>query len=172
MDSDSSVLMVLANHEFRDEEYLDTYDALRSAGIAVKIAAAVNEECIGTGGTEVGVNFTFDEVDPSQYEGIVFIGGVGIEGYLLDDSVHALAKAFNSAGKPIAAICWAPAILANAGILSGKQATSWSGAKEDLERGGASYTGTDVVIDGNIITANGPDAAMKFGSTIARMVAG
>lgn len=170
MESENSIAMVLANHEFRDEEYLDTMEALRSAGISVKIVAAINEDCIGTGGTEVGVDFTPDEIDSSQFEGIVFIGGVGIEGYLHDSDIHALAKGFYEAGKPVGAICWAPAILANAGVLQGKQATSWSGAQNDLIKGGATYTGTDVTIDGNIITANGPDAAMKFGRILAKVI--
>jgi len=60
----------------------------------------------------------------------------------------------------------APAILAKAGILDGKQATSWPGVKADLQSGGAGFTGEDVTIFQNIITADGPDSAKKFGEKI------
>lgn len=172
MGSDSQVLFVLANHDFKDEEYLETSQVLKEAGIAIKIAANSNEDCIGVTGTTVSVDYTFDEIDPIQYSAIVLIGGVGIQGYLHDEALHKLVKDFVSAGKIIAAICWAPAILANAGVLNGKKATVWQGAREDLEKGGATYTGESVTIDGNIITANGPDSASDFGFKLAEMIMG
>ncbi len=170
MGSDNIVLMVLANYEFRDEEYLDTLSALKDAGIETKIAALSNEDCKGIGGTLVSVDYTFDEIDMVQFSAIIFIGGLGVEDYLHDESVHSLAKTFHNNNKVVAAICWAPAILANAGVLSGKKATAWEGAKDVLMSSGAIYTGEQVTIDGKIVTANGPDAASKFGMAIAEMI--
>lgn len=172
MGTDNNALIILANHDFRDEEYLETYQALRDAGVETKIAANSNEDCRGVTGTTVSVDYTFDEIDPIQYSAVVLIGGVGIQGYLHDESLHKLVKDFLSSGKIVAAICWAPAILANAGVLNGKKATVWVGASEDLSKGGAEYTAEAVTVDGNIITANGPDAASKFGATIAEMIIG
>jgi len=172
MGSESNVLMVLANRDFRDEEYLETFEALNAAGIGVKIASSTNEDCVGVGGTIISTNYTLDEVDASQFDALVLIGGIGMEGYLHDETVHKIAKSFANAKKLIAAICWAPAILANAGLLVGKMDTSWSGASEDLTSHGATYTGSPLVIDGDIITANGPDAAMQFGTAIAKTLVG
>ncbi len=172
MGTDNNALIILANHDFRDEEYLDTSQVLREAGIAIKIAANSNEDCIGVTGTTVSVDFTLDEIDAAQFSAIVLIGGVGIQGYLHDDFLHKVIKDFVTNNKIISAICWAPAILANAGVLNGKKATAWQGAREDLEKGGATYTGESVTVDGNIITANGPDAASKFGAVIAEMIMG
>lgn len=168
MGSDSSAVMILANKDFRDEEYLETFEPLQAAGVNVKIASSSNEDCTGIGGTIVSTNFTFDEVDATQYDALILIGGVGIEGYLQDESVHKIIKSFVLLNKLVGAICWAPAILANAGVLAGKQATSWSGARKDLEEHGATYTGAPLSVDGNIITAIGPDAATQFGTLIAK----
>lgn len=172
MGTDNNALIVLANHDFRDEEYLETFQALRDAGVETKIAANSNEDCRGVTGTTVSVDYTFDEIDPIQYSAIVLIGGVGIQPYLHDEALHKIIKDFVSAGKIVAAICWAPAILANAGVLSGKKATVWQGASEDLQKSGAAYTGESVTVDGNIITANGPDSASDFGFKLAEMIIG
>ena len=172
MGADNNALLVLANYDFRDEEFKDTFQALKDAGIETKIAAMSNEDCKGVGGTLVSVDFTLDEVEAIQYGAIVFIGGIGIEDYLHDESVHALAKSFHESGKIIGAICWAPAILANAGILNGKRVTAWDGAKEDIVQSGATFTGEAISVDGTLITANGPDAASQFGMVIAKMIIG
>ena len=172
MGADNNALLVLANYDFRDEEYQDTFQALKDAGIETKVAALSNEDCKGIGGTTVSVDYTLDEVDAIQFSAIVFIGGIGIEDYLHDESVHAVAKSFFSAGKIVAAICWAPAILANAGILGGRNVTAWEGARNDITGAGANYTGEMVTIDGTLITASGPDAASQFGVILAKKIIG
>ena len=69
-------------------------------------------------------------------------------------------------GKVLAAICIAPSILANAGVLEGVEATSFPSEKGNLIAKGANYTGADLTVDGNTITANGPGAARKFGNAV------
>lgn len=172
MGSENKVVIILANHDFQDVEYSETAEAIRSAGIDVAIAAAVNEECKGIQGLEVSVDLALDEVDANQFDAIVVIGGVGVEAYLHDEAVHSLLKAFKDANKIVAAICWAPSVLANAGVLLGKKATVWSGAIDDLISNGAQYTAEPVTVDGKIVTANGPDSASRFGMTVAKMIAG
>jgi protease I len=77
-----------------------------------------------------------------------------------------LAKEFNKDGKVVSAICIAPSILANAGILNGKKATSFPSQRNNINAVGT-YTGTPVEVDGKIITGNGPQAAKDFGKKIA-----
>ena len=170
MDSEYQVIIFLANQDFKDEEYSGVKEELDSASIGGKIVAPEPGECIGMNGTELTVDMTSDNVNIEDFSGIVYIGGPGIERILNHTGAQTLAKAFFTAGKIVAAICWAPAILARAGVLNGKRATVWDGAKNDLIKGGAQYSGEVLTSDGNIITANGPDAAVIFGQAVAGAV--
>ena len=92
---------------------------------------------------------------------------------LENQEFHGLAQGFFKTGKILAAICIAPALLAKAGVLQDKKATVWSGPMDKspvniLKEGGAIYQNEDVVVDNNIITANGPEAAAKFGEALVR----
>jgi protease I len=109
---------------------------------------------------------TVSEVIVEDFDAVVFIGGPGMVEILGDESLQILAKKFYEAERLTTAICAASAILARAGVLRGKQATSWSGVEEDLKSGGAIYTGRTVTVDGKIITGNGPEAAREFGEKI------
>jgi protease I len=82
-----------------------------------------------------------------------------------------LVKEANRAGKVVSAICLAPVTLANAGLLEGKRATAYPSAESFLKWKGAIYTGNAVEVEGNIVTANGPEAAEEFAQAVAGMVA-
>jgi protease I len=77
-------------------------------------------------------------------------------------------------GKVLGAICWSPTILAKAGVLNGINATVWLGNDTEygmttnmvLAKYGANYAGQDLIIDGKIVTANGPPAAEKYAKAI------
>lgn len=168
MGNDNEVLIVISCIEFQDSELSGVKKALSEASIGVKIAAVGANECRGVSGTIAIPDFTLDDVDIERFDGIVFIGGPGIENYLHDQSVQNIARGFFESKKLVSAICWAVAILANSGILLGKSATSWDGAKKDLQKGGATYTGKPITVDGNIITANEPDSAIAFGQEIVK----
>ena len=106
----------------------------------------------------------------TDYDAVVFVGGVGAQEYWADSTAHAIAKAAVDSGKVLGAICIAPVTLGNAGVLSGKRATVWSSERERLEAGGAVYTGADVEVDGRVVTASGPGAAKEFGKRIATLL--
>ena len=101
---------------------------------------------------------------------VVFVGGSGAQKYYSNERALTIAREAYEKGKVLGAICIAPGILAKAGVLKGKNATIWdSGSGEFvkiLEENGAIYTGMNVEIDGNIITANGPHAAQGFAEAI------
>jgi protease I len=75
------------------------------------------------------------------------------------------------AGRPVAAICLSPPVLARAGVLAGKRATTFPAERAivELKRGGATYVEEPVVQDGIIVTANGPEAATAFGEALASL---
>ncbi len=163
-----SVLMIIAQANFRDEELLDTGEVLNNHNAHVVVASKGVEKAKGSLGAVVNVNKDISDVNVNDYDAIAFIGGPGADVYFNDQTALKIAKDSYENGKITAAICIAPVILANAGILDGKQATVFSTGKDDIEAKGATYTGDSVTQDGKIITANGPNAAKSFGHAIAR----
>jgi protease I len=166
------VLMVVAPENFRYEELFDTRNELEKAGIEVKVASTTKGivRAMFNAGT-VRPDFTLDEVEVENWDAIVFVGGTGCQVYFDNEQALSLARAAAEKGKKVCAICIAPVILANAGLLENRKATVWDDVfKEMLENKGAKYVNKSVVVDGNFITANGPEAAKEFGRTIAKQL--
>jgi len=90
--------------------------------------------------------------------------------YLKDKGLITLAKGFREEGKVTTAICVAPAILANAGVLKGVEATVFSSEVGALKAGGAKVSNQPVVVAGKIVTANGPAAAKQFGQKVVEVL--
>jgi protease I len=123
-------------------------------------------------GAQVQPTLLLANVQAADYDAVVFIGGTGAQQYFHDPVAHALAQETAKQGKLVAAICIAPATLANAGLLKGKKATCWKSEAETLKKGGATYTGQPVEADGKIITGSGPQAAKEFGLALAKALGG
>jgi protease I len=164
------VLFVIASENFRDEEYENPKVVLESRGIEVKTASSQLGERKGTLGKVVAVDLTLNQVDMKEYDGIVFVGGAGAVEYFNDEIALKLVREFYRANKVIGAICIAPSILANAGILQGKNATAFPSEENNLRKRGVNYTGESTTVDGKIITARGPEAAEEFGEKIAEVL--
>lgn len=168
--------MVIAPENFRDEELLMPKAILEEAGVEVTVASKGTAVAKGMLGAEVLVDKDVSEISVDEYDGVIFVGGGGAQIYFDDLEVLELARKFHETGKLTTAICIAPVILANAGILEGKNATVWSSATSQdrvkmIEERGAKYSGESVVSDGNIITADGPDSAQEFGKKIVEVLA-
>ena len=172
MQSDKNVLFVIAQKDFRDEEYEDSRKVIEEAGIGIKVASSTAGECYGINGLVIQADIDFSQAETNDFDGVVFVGGPGVQQYFADETVLGLAKQFALEGKLICAICWAPVILANAGLLKGKKVTAWSGAKDDLMKAGAIFSPQMVMVDGNIVTADGPGSAAEFGQKIADILIG
>jgi len=162
--------MFLAQENFRDEEYEIPESIFKKSGFEVQTASVSSGEAIGKFGTRVRIDLPLSQIHVDDYVAIVFVGGSGVSQLLGNLEVLNLARDFSKAGKLSAAICWAPQILANAGLLQGKKATVTPEEKETLEAKGAIYTGNPVEIDDSIITANGPKAAEEFGEKIIQFL--
>lgn len=165
-----NVLMVIAKDNFRDEELFHTKESIEEAGIKTTIASEEAGQCRGKLGATAEADLAISDANPNDYSAIVFVGGGGAAQYFDNQTSLNLAKEFKKEGKIIAAICIAPSILANADLLEGKKATSFSSEKENLEEKGAKFTGEPVTVDGKIVTANGPNAAKEFGKKIAELL--
>jgi len=163
------VLMIIAPENFRDEELFETKEVIESNGFSVAIASKSKGIKRGMLGGTAEASLSLSEINVDNYKAIIFVGGAGSSVYFDDKEALDIAKKAYENGKIVGAICIAPMILANAGILNGKRATVWNGNGEygdRLKESGADYTGNDVEKDGNIITANGPHAAKRFGEEI------
>ncbi|MDB4978718.1 MAG: protease [Candidatus Peribacteria bacterium] len=165
-------LIIIAQNGYQDLELKGTRDGLMAAGFTIVLASKEAGVCTGKlGGTEESA-VALRDVNTADYDRVAFIGGPGARELTDDSEAHRVAHAVVEAGKPLGAICIAPTILASAGILNGKKATVWN---EDsyqsgyLESLGAFYVDQPVVIDGIIITADGPDSAEEFGTSFATM---
>ena len=162
------VLFVVAPGNFRDEELFEPKAVLERAGVKTAIASRQAGTITGAGGGKASATIALQSADAANYDAIVFIGGPGASAYFNDSTAQQIAIDAVEQGKILAAICIAPSILANAGILEGKKATCFSGEAGNLQAKGANYTGQAVTVDGRIITANGPSAAKKFGEEILK----
>ena len=164
------VLMVIAHNGFRDEELARPKTLLEGAGYEVIIASSSLGEAKGMLGVKIKPHILLQDAKVADYEAVIFVGGIGAQQYWHDPMAHRLAQEAISQGKVLGAICIAPVILANAGVLQGKKATVWASEKRKLENRGAQYTGRMVEADGRIVTANGPQAAEAFGKEILRLL--
>ena len=171
----AKVLFIIAKNGFRDEELLIPAEILSQAGHQIFIASntEAGNFAYGAGGSKVKVDLNLNEVNPSDYDLVVFVGGPGALDNLNNEVSYQIAR--KAVLKKLAAICIAPTILALAGVLKGKKATVWSSSqyKESiniLKENGAEYQEKSVVVDGNIITANGPAAAKEFGEKLKEIL--
>lgn len=167
---DKSILIIISNYDFNEAEYLVPKNIFEENNIIVKIASLDGGKCYGSKGLVVEADLSVAKANVLDFDAVVFVGGNGVELYFDNIKTLDLVKEFNYAGKPIGAICFAPAVLAKAGILKGKRATVWNGAVSKIELAGATYTAEKVTVDKNIITANGPTAADEFAKKIVEMV--
>lgn len=164
------VALVIAEKQFRDEEYAVPRDMLQAAGFHVLTVSTSKNTAIGKLGLKVTPDTLITELEPAELDALVFIGGGGSEQYFTDPLAHHLAKTMVKLEKVLGAICIAPVILANAQVLKGKNATVFPDGAEVLQQQGANYTGTEVEVDGKLITGNGPEAAEAFGKALIRLL--
>ena len=169
------IAMIIAFSNFRDEEYFIPKKIFEKAGAEVITVSEKKGTAIGAGGGDTEVDLTFDELNLDGFDAIVFVGGPGSYKYIEDAKVHQVVRKAEEKGKIVAAICIAPAILAKVGVLEKKNATVWSSPLDKspikiLEENGAVYVDKNVVVDGKIITANGPHAAEEFGEKVLEVL--
>ncbi len=160
------VLMLIASNQFRDEEYQKPRAILEAAGAKVIVACSSLKEATGMLGLKVTPDILLQEARMSDYDAVIFVGGMGAMEYWENPTAQALAQSSFQSGKPTAAICLAPMTLANAGLLKGKRATIWKDAVTDFKTKGVLYTGKPVEKDGQLITGSGPAAAEEFGAAL------
>lgn len=163
----TTAVMLIAQQVFRDEEYSLPRAVLESHGVEVVTASEAEGPCSGKLGLVAQADMSLAQAVKREWDAVIFVGGAGAARFFDDPLAHELAAAALRGGAVLAAICIAPSTLARAGLLKGRQATAFPSQREDLIDHGAAWVDLPVVVDGSIITANGPDAAERFGEAIA-----
>jgi protease I len=167
------VLAVIAPERFRDEELAAPKHALEAAGHRVTVASTRAGAATGMLGAVVTPDVTLAQVDAAAVDALWIAGGAGAPAHLWDcGPLATLVRKVHAAGKPVAAICLAPPVLARAGVLAGCRATTFPTDRAilELKRGGAEYVREPVVRDGTTLTASGPEAAAAFGAELVNLL--
>lgn len=167
------ILLAIASYRFMDTEYTAPKKALEEIGCECVTASTVKGTCYGMHGELTESDLTFDEVNPEEYDGIVIAGGIGCQDELWrNEKLTNIANVIGTKGKFAAAICLAPVILAEAGLLIGKKAAvlGTPASLRVLELDKAIVTDEHVVVDGNIVTAKTPDDSEKFAEAIVKLI--
>jgi protease I len=111
------------------------------------------------------VDKTVEEVDTSDYDALMIPGGVGNPDQLRgDENMVAFVRDFFAQGKPVAAICHAPWLLVEAGVVRGRKITSWPTLQTDIRNAGGEWVDREVVVDEGLVTSRKPDDIPAFNS--------
>jgi protease I len=161
-------VMIIAFEGFRDEEYDVPKKILVKAGIEVTTASSKLGAARGKLGMAAKVDITLKGVNVPDYDAVIYVGGPGSYDYFDDPVAQGIAKDAVKEQKILAAICAAPSILANAGLLEGVKASCFAGEADNLKNKGARYSPSGLEVDGKIITADGPAHAKQFGQAIVK----
>lgn len=153
-------------------EALLVVDLLRRAKVEVTLASASGSLTVtGSHKVTITADALAEDVDYSDVDLVVLPGGIpGTPNLAASAAVTGAVKAQAAAGKKVAAICAAPSILANLGLLEGRKATAHASFQDKLA--GAEVLDQEVVVDGNITTSYGLGGAIPFGLELVRQLAG
>lgn len=162
----NSILYFLPAKHFNEEEFFITKNLLEKNGFKSFVTSDKGDFCEGSNGRKFRPDMKLENVHPNNFAGIVLTGGYGAKDYWTNSRLQRILNEFNDSKKMVAAICFAPVILANAGLLNGKAATCHFEAKQDFSRPEIEFKDVPVVVTKNIITANGPKASFEFAESV------
>lgn len=157
---------------FEEIEALTVVDVLRRANIHIEMVSVLRtKEVVGAHDIKVVSDILFEEANYEDCDMIIFPGGIpGILNLEEHKGLIKIIQEFYFRDKWIAAICAAPKILGNLGLLKDKKATCYPGFEEELV--GAKLSDKNVVLDSNIITSRGPGTAIAFSLKIVEVLLG
>ncbi len=172
--SDAKIL-IIATSGFEQSELVEPRDQLSSAGATVHVASPDGNDIKGWDGDDWGdtvkVDLAFDKVDAAQYDALVLPGGqINPDILRTMPEIVAFVRDFAHSGKPLAAICHAPWLLIEAGVVEGKRLTSYNSIRTDLANAGAEVVDEEVARDGNLITSRNPGDLDAFCKAIIEAV--
>lgn len=157
---------------FEETEAIGTIDVLKRGGVDIKIVSVTGDAFVESAhGVGIKADIYLSDVKAEEADALILPGGMpGAENLKKDMTVRSLVDAMYAKGRLVAAICAAPMVLGDLGLLRNKKATCYPGFESEMT--GAVATGQPVEQDGNIITGKGPAFAYRFGLAILAYLIG
>lgn len=161
-------IAILATDGFEQIELTRPQQEITDAGAEVHLVSLESGEIQGMNGDinkadTFQVDKTVDEVSASDYHGLVLPGGsINPDTLRMNDKAVAFVRDFFAQHKPVAAICHAPMLLIEAGVVDGRTLTSFASLKTDLENAQANWVDQEVVCDEGLVTSRSPDDLDAF----------
>lgn len=164
-------ILIIATDGFEQDELFRPREALLDAGAEVTLASIATDPITGEKHGEKGASITpdrtLDEVDSADFDLLLIPGGVANPDRMrMEPRAIEIVGAFADEGKPIAAICHGPWLLAEADLIDGRRVTSWPSIRTDLANAGADVVDEEVVVDGQLITSRKPDDIPAFNRAV------
>jgi protease I len=171
-----TIAFLVASEGLEQIELTEPWQTVDKAGGTPRLLSVESGEVQAFHHLDKGDTFPVDAVvadaDPSSYDGLVLPGGVANPDALrMDDDAVSFVRAFVESERPVAAICHAPWILAEADVVRGRRMTSWPSLQTDLRNAGADWVDEEVVVDGNLVTSRKPDDLPAFNEALVRLFA-
>ncbi|QFT58124.1 Putative cysteine protease YraA [Sulfitobacter sp. THAF37] len=168
-------ILILATNGFEQSELEHPLKQLREKGATVHVATPDGNDIKGWdtddwGGT-VPADLALADVNAQSYDAIVLPGGqINPDLLRVNEDAVQLIRTFADAGKVVAAICHAPWLLIEAGIIKGRKATSYNSISTDMKNAGALWEDSEVVADQGIVTSRNPNDLDAFVAKIVEEV--
>lgn len=168
-------ILIVSDNGFEQSELEVPGNALRGHGATVHVATPDGAAIRGWEGKDWGqtveADLSLSDADEGDYDALVLPGGQMNPDLLrVNAAAISLIKAFHAAGKPIAAICHAPWLLIEAGLIEGVRATGYKSIRTDLINAGAAFVDERAVSDHGFITSRSPEDLDDFVSAIVAAV--
>lgn len=157
----SKRIAILTDNGFEEVELTSPKQALEDAGAIVHIISKENDTVKGWDhdhwSIELPVDVRLEKASAESYDALMIPGGVMNPDTMRQHPQYVMfAQHFLEAGKPVAAICHAPQLLIETGMLEGREMTSYSSIKTDLKNAGANWQDKEVVVDNGLVTSRSP----------------
>ncbi|KGK99548.1 hypothetical protein LI82_01990 [Methanococcoides methylutens] len=173
MTDQKKILMIVAQENFRDEEFFEPKEVFEKNGAKVTVASNTTKKAKGILGGEVKPDLSISDVNIDEYDAISITGGGGSRQYLWDNKeLQDIVRKAKDQGKVVAAICISPVVLANAGVLEGKKSTVFKNDEtvRILKERGAKHKDKGVISDGKIVTGRDPKSAKEYGKAVLKAI--
>ncbi len=167
---------ILVADGFEEVELTEPRKALDDAGAETVVVSPAKGKVKGWNHTDWGKQLKVDvplaEAQAGEFDALLLPGGVMNPDHLrLEPSAVRFVRSFFDAGKPVAAICHGPWMLAEAGVARGRELTSYPSIQTDLKNAGARWVDREVVADGNLVTSRKPDDIPAFNREMVALFA-
>ena len=170
-------ILIISTHGFEQSELEFPRDQLREKGATVHVATLDGDRIKGwegdDWGSEADADLKIADADVGDYDALVLPGGqINPDLLRVEPDALSLIRGFVDAGKPVAAVCHAPWLLSEAGVVEGREMTSYTSIRTDLKNAGANVVDKEVVESNGIITSRNPTDLKAFVGKIVEVIEG